>query len=82
MIVRIGRRENAETSVAGLREPLSDILRSGAMPVCKPHCPKAVSRRCSRLCPDIERMLSSDPEKYPLESRIAPLVYELKRLEA
>ncbi len=26
-------------------------------------------------------MLSSDPESHPLESRIAPLVYELKRLE-
>jgi hypothetical protein len=25
--------------------------------------------------------LSSDPERYPLESRIAPLVFELKRLQ-
>ena len=44
-------------------------------------CPRAGLERCSRHCPDIPRVLTSDPENHPLESRIAPLVYELKRLE-
>ena len=40
----------------------------------------ATLERCSRNCVDVPRMISSEPETYPLEDKIAPLAYELKRL--
>lgn len=81
--MRIERRKNGGTRAGQIREELGDILRSDSngTPVCAPNCPNASPGRCSRHCPDIPRILSSDPEKHPLEGRIAPLVYELKRLE-
>ncbi len=33
--------------------------------------------QCSTKCPDAPRMLSSDPESFPIESGIVPLVYVL-----
>ncbi|NKB60269.1 MAG: hypothetical protein GKS00_28515 [Alphaproteobacteria bacterium] len=81
--MRIKQRKDSEKHAAGVREALDEILQSNAdgTPVCAPDCPKA-GAHCSRLCADIPQMLSSDPEKHPLEGGIAPLVYELKRLEA
>ncbi len=81
--MRIKRRKNDGTRDGQIREELGDILRgdSNGTPVCAPDCPTASPERCSRHCPDIPRILSSDPENHPLEGRIAPLVYELKRLE-
>lgn len=35
---------------------------------------------CSPCCPDAAKHLSSDPDKYPLERGITPLVFEMKRL--
>ncbi len=66
-----------------VRDDLDEILCSGAdgSPVCAPNCPKAGTRVCSRDCPDIPRIISTDPEKHPVEHNIAPLVFELKRLE-
>lgn len=52
----------------------------GDRPVCVPDCPKAATTACSRACPDIAQFLSSDPQRHPLENRIAPLAFELKRL--
>lgn len=82
--MRIARRRNDGSRAGRIREELGDILRSDAdgTPVCAPDCPNASLARCSRHCPDIPRVLSSDPDNHPLEGRIAPLVYELKRLEA
>jgi len=82
--MRIERRKNGDTRIDQVREELCDILRSDSSgePVCAPNCPNASPEHCSRHCPDIPRMLSSDPENHPLEGGIAPLVYELKRLEA
>ncbi len=82
--MRIEGRKNGGIGAAQIREELGDLLRSGASgkPVCGPNCPHASPERCSRHCPDIPRILSSDPKNHPLESGIAPLVYELKRLEA
>ena len=82
--MRIERRKNGGTRAGRIREELGDILRSDSdgRPVCAPNCPSASPERCSRHCPDIPRVMSSDPEKHPLEGRIAPLAYELKRLEA
>ncbi len=46
-------------------------------PVCRPDCPEAHNRACSRQCPQAPFALTSDPE-FPIESAIAPLVFELK----
>ncbi len=82
--MRIERRNNGGTRDDRIREELGDILRSDSdgTPVCAPNCPNASPERCSRRCPDIPRVISSDPDNHPLEGAIAPLVYELKRLEA
>ena len=80
---RIERRKDGRGRVAQVRRELGEILHGGMddVPVYAPDCPRAGPERCSRHCPDIPRVLSSDPENHPLESRIAPLVYEIKRLE-
>jgi hypothetical protein len=67
-----------------LRSELHEILEKDAeaqRPVCGPSCRRPDRPDCSRHCPDIPRALSSDPENFPLETRIAPLVFELKRLK-
>ncbi len=81
--MKIERRKDGRGRVAQIREELGEILHGGmdGVPVCAADCPNAGPARCSRHCPDIPQMLSSDPENHPLESRIAPLVYEIKRLE-
>jgi len=43
-------------------------------------CPLDRPRDCSRHCPNIPQALSSDPENYPIENGIAPLVFEVNRL--
>ena len=35
---------------------------------------------CAPNCPDAPKALSSDPENFPIEPGITPLVFELKRL--
>ncbi|MFQ5773971.1 MAG: hypothetical protein ACE5GS_05605 [Kiloniellaceae bacterium] len=79
--MKIGRRSGGAKKES-LRAELQEILRSGRSdgPVCGPGCARPDSRACSRACPDIPRALSSDPDNHPLETRIAPLVFELKRL--
>lgn len=66
-----------------VREDIHEILHSGidGAPVCAPDCPRAGAGCCTRDCPEIPRMISSDPDKHPIEPLIAPLVFELKRLE-
>lgn len=82
--MKIGRRKHDRAGISRLQEDMAQILRSNTngVPVCAPDCPSASPEKCSRHCPDIPATISSDPVNYPLESRIAPLVYELKRLEA
>jgi hypothetical protein len=82
--MKIERRKDGHTRANQLRNELGRILRSDSegVAVCAPDCPGASPERCSRRCPDIPVTISSDPVKHPLEGRIAPLVYELKRLEA
>lgn len=49
------------------------------MPICDPNCVDLNNKSCNRFCDKISNMLSSDP-KMPIETAIAPLVFELKRL--
>ena len=80
--MRIERRKKSNNRVSRIREDLGDILESSSSeaPVCAPDCPMATLEQCSRHCPDVPRMLSSEAGEYPLEDLIAPLAYELKRL--
>jgi len=80
--MRIGRRGRSGTDPKELRAELDEILKFEEQPgsVCGAACQKADPRNCSRNCPYIPQVLSSDPERFPLETRIAPLVYEMKRL--
>ena len=50
-------------------------------PVCCAHCPdRDPSIGCHRDCPAAPRRLSSEGEYNPVEPRVAPLVFELKKL--
>ena len=81
--MRISRRENSSDGSDALRQNL-DVLATTALgkwPVCGAQCPCKTARRCDRNCPDIATALSDDPADNPLELIIAPLVYELQRLD-
>jgi len=86
--MRIGRRHTGPLDPQDLRSELHEILQDCAptgQPVCGPTClrrsAQGSTQDCSRHCPGIPRALSSDPDNFPLETRIAPLVFELKRLK-
>lgn len=81
--MRIARRRAGHSNRQGLHSELHAIPRSDedrGRPICGPACARRTAPDCSRHCPDIPRALSSDPDNFPLETRIAPLVFELKRL--
>jgi len=80
--MRIGRHGGGDLEKDQLRSELDEILKADMdrVPVCGAACQKANEKTCSRHCPDIPQALSSDPQRHPLETRIAPLVFELKRL--
>ena len=73
--MKIERRKDGRGRARQLREELAQNLRSDSdgTPVCALDCPNAGPERCSRRCPDIPVMMSSDPVNHPLEGRIAPL---------
>lgn len=48
--------------------------------VCRDNCSFSDSSPCSRDCDKAPAMLSSDGDEYPLDIKIAPLVFELKRM--
>lgn len=80
--MRIERLPCDTDEQSALCEQCSEVLEFGYgdRSVCILDCPKAAATACSRNCPDIPHFLSSDPERHPLEKRIAPLAFELKRL--
>lgn len=53
-------------------------------PGCDLECEKCGSRsctcRCSQQCPFIAQVLSPEPDLYPIETKIVPLVYEMNCL--
>lgn len=50
-------------------------------PVCVDSCPDYDLRAgCRRDCAKAPARLSSDPDRFPVEEKIAPLVFELKKL--
>lgn len=75
---------------AALAAELSMLLgqpEAGALrpcPGCAVPCPCSMSHDCTCACmpecPNIARVCSSDPERYPLEPAVVPLVFELNAL--
>lgn len=49
-------------------------------PACGPPCDIPAPRDCHRHCPNARFALSCEPEKYPVEKRIVPLVFEMRQL--
>lgn len=47
--------------------------------ICKDCGSMSCQCMCQCECPDAGKRLSSDPEKFPIEAGIVPLVYEMKR---
>ena len=61
---------------------LLDVPKDCKNLTCWTACPCPEQKpACSMNCPGVKTALSSDPEHYPLEGKIAPLVYELSRLQ-
>lgn len=81
--MRISRQKKSPLDWKRIRAELAELLHRDPMPppVCSDRCTSYSEERCNRHCPDAPAMLSSDPD-YPLEEKIAPLVFELKRLGA
>ena len=80
--MQITRRAISTEQSEAIRRQLGllSITADQAWPVCGPTCPSRVARICHPGCPDIPLALSDAPEEHPLEAKIAPLVYELRRL--
>lgn len=80
--MKIARYGGSEADSDLLRAELGEVLEADRRPgpVCGAACQRPGATDCSRNCPDIPRTLSGDPDKHPLETRIAPLVFELTRL--
>lgn len=79
--MRIARLSNSAKKQSEVRKELEQITDAPAVkpPVCADHCTKYQEVLCHRDCPDARFMLSSE-EDYPLEPKVTPVVFELKRL--
>jgi hypothetical protein len=76
-------RESNVTVKKAIHHELQRARELGPLPgpVCCSGCPEYdPARGCDRNCPFAPSRLSSEAEKYPLETLIAPLVFELKKL--
>lgn len=87
--MRIERKKKDRRPDPSLRDGIRDVLEGGvgdARPcgiacqiVCETCGSTACQCSCSRACGNIPTVLSSDPDDHPLETLIAPVVYELNR---
>lgn len=66
-----------------LAQPQADDERPcrGCERLCTDHASASCTCRCTFACPDAPAALTSDPEQYPIEPRILPLVFELNALK-
>ncbi len=80
--MRIEQRDTDRRPAAETRGDAAAVLQAdiNRIPVCAADCPDAQPGQCSRRCPKIPEVLSTDPDRHPIEPRIAPLTFELKRL--
>jgi len=80
--MRIVRSDQADEHTSSSQAALDAMAVAAQQrgPVCTPDCVRAKHQHCSRKCPYIPQVLSSDPVNYPIEPLIAPLAFELKKL--
>lgn len=80
--MRIERRHDiareTRTTDHSLEEMANAAIQTG--PVCASECARAGTCPCTRDCPHISETLSSDPQNFPIEKRVAPLAFEIKKL--
>lgn len=89
--MRINRHFNARkdsdqrrrTMLTVLGQPNADDERPcrDCDKACPDHASTTCTCQCSFACPDAPTALTSDPERYPIEPRILPLVFELNALK-
>jgi hypothetical protein len=88
--MRLERKEQNQKLKAAAKQAL-DVVTSAAHKTgrpctsdCRRNCDKCGSTTCTCMCKRdcrfISTILSSDPEQFPLEERIAPLVFEINKL--
>lgn len=74
-----GRSEKRNTIIREVNE--AKIRGPVAEPVCTSSCPSYnASVGCDRMCSHAPAFLSSEPETYPIDKLVAPLVFEIKKL--
>lgn len=81
--MRIDQRQDGSARKIALKREIERARDLGPMqdPVCLPNCPDYdADLGCERSCIQAPLRLSSDPESFPVEPLIAPLVFELKKL--
>lgn len=79
--MRIARLKKSARGQDEIRRELDEVTKAEPTnpPVCGDHCTKYQESTCHMHCPDAPAMLSSEAD-YPLEPKITPIVFELKRL--
>lgn len=88
--MRVHQRDLTDTQKKAIEAAIDRLEQNqhGQGRVCGSHCKIVCSTcgatqcqcQCHANCPEIPVHLSSDPEKYPIEAAIAPLVFEIQRL--
>lgn len=75
-IIKPGDKYFDEGQLAADLEDFINQPEPTETPPC-PGCEKHVAEMCSSKCPEAPKALSIEPERYPVESKVVPLVYEL-----
>ena len=80
--MKISHRNNAFLNKKSILKDLYKLANAVpiADPLCSPKCEKYITVKCNKNCEDASVLLSSDLDNYPLEGKITPLVFELKRI--
>lgn len=88
--MRIDRRSHSGDKIRELSRDIAEAACARGVDgrvcskACAMKCPRCGSTTCgcacSPDCPDAPRALSSDPDNYPVEPNITPLVFEMTRL--
>ena len=82
-IMRVSRLDDTSPDSDQVTEDVERARKFGPLPepVCRPSCSHYDSKiGCNHQCAGIALHLSSETERYPLEPKIAPLAFEIKRL--
>jgi len=88
--MRIERRVESSDRTHELSAEIAEAAHGKGIEgrVCSQHCTVKCTRcgsiscqcQCSTACPEAASTLSVDPEAYPIEPGILPLIFQMKRL--